>query len=320
MKTKGRLFVLDDDELICSMLERALRKEGYEIQAELTTEDIISKIRAWQPDLVLLDIQIDEFKSGLDILEEMKQEDIPGQVVMLTADASAESAITAMKLGAADYLTKPFNIDEVKIVIGNILEKQKLLEEVDYLRKSQLNNPDERMVGTSPLMQELTSTADKLAEAQVKTILITGDSGTGKEVMARYIHNKCHKIDGESYAPFIAVNCTALPENLIESELFGHTKGAFTDARSDKKGVFELANGGSLLLDEIGEMNIGLQAKLLRVIEDRKIRRLGGKFDIPIDITVIVTTNTNLEAAISDRLFRTDLFYRLNAFSLTTPL
>jgi len=321
MAIKGRLFLLDDDELISSMLARSLKKAGFEVQSETSTDDVINKIAAWYPDLILLDIHLDEDKSGLSILEELKREEIPGQVVMLTADDSAESAITAMKLGAADYLTKPFNMAEVKLVIGNIIEKERLREEVDYLRKTKTAEHEAEMIGESPAINELRDKGNKLAEAQVRIVLITGESGTGKEVAARYIHNRIHADRNGEYAPFIAVNCTALPEQLFESELFGHVKGAFTDAKSDKKGMFELANGGTILLDEIGDMQMNLQSKLLRVLEDRTVRRLGGKADIPIDVTVIVTTNTNLEEAAATEKFRTDLFYRLNTFPLhITPL
>jgi transcriptional regulator with PAS, ATPase and Fis domain len=171
----------------------------------------------------------------------------------------------------------------------------------------------------SPEIAELRDKAKRLAEAKVKIVLITGESGTGKEVMARYLHNHLYPDRGGEYAPFIAVNCTALPEQLFESELFGHVKGAFTDAKSDKKGLFELANGGTILLDEIGDMQMNLQSKLLRVLEDRQVRRLGGKVDLPIDVTVIVTTNTKLDEAVSAEKFRTDLLYRLNTFPLHIP-
>ena len=319
MKIKGRIFLLDDDELISSMLSRALRKEGYEVQMETSAEDVINKIGSWCPDLVLLDIHLDEEINGLDILEELKKEKIGGQVVMLTADDSAESAITSMKLGAADYLTKPFNMDEVKIVIKNIIDKERLIDEVNYLKKAGTAYIQEQMIGESSAIRELKEKAANLAEAHVNIILITGASGTGKEVLARYIHNSMHIDHAEEYIPFIAVNCTALPEQLFESELFGHVKGAFTDAKTEKKGMFELANGGTILLDEIGDMQSNLQGKLLRVLEDRKVRRLGGKIDIPIDVTVITTTNRDLQAAVNDGGFRVDLFYRLNTFALHIP-
>jgi len=319
MTIKGRVFLLDDDELISSMLKRSLRSEGYEVHSENTTDDILDKIATWCPDVVLLDINLDESKSGLDILQEMKRDEIPGQVVMLTADDSAESAITAMKLGAVDYLTKPFNMTEVQLVVKNIIEKERLKEEVDYLRRTKTASVEDQVLGDSLAIKDLCEKAQKLAEAHVRLVLITGESGTGKEVMARYIHNRLHPTRSGDYVPFIAVNCTALPEQLFESELFGHMKGAFTDAKTDKRGMFELANGGTILLDEIGDMQLNLQSKLLRVLEERKVRRLGGKVDIPIDVTVVVTTNTNLEEAVAAERFRMDLFYRLNTFPLHIP-
>lgn len=319
MKIKGRIFLLDDDELIASMLARSLKKEGYDVQMETSAEDVINKISSWYPDLVLLDIHLAEDRNGLEILEELKKEGVASQVVMLTADESAESAITAMKLGAADYLTKPFNMDEVKIVIDNILEKERLREEVDYLRKSRTSFLQEQMIGESPAIRQLKEKGVKLAEAHVNNVLITGESGTGKEVLARHIHHQMHRSQGEDYAPFIAVNCTALPEQLFESELFGHMKGAFTDAKAEKKGMFELANGGTILLDEIGDMQPSLQSKLLRVLEDRQVRRLGGKIDMPIDVTVITTTNRDLSQAVKEGGFRMDLYYRLNTFALYIP-
>lgn len=319
MMMKSRIFVLDDDELISSMLARSLKKEGYEIQSETSTHDIINKIDSWCPDLVMLDIHLDEDKNGLDILGELKAEGFSGEVVMLTADDSAESAITAMKLGAADYLTKPFNMAEVQMTIERVIEKARLREEVDYLRGARTAALEDRIIGDSPAMVDLRERAEKLAAAHVRIVLITGESGTGKEVAARFLHNRMHANRNGKYAPFIAVNCTALPEHLFESELFGHVKGAFTDAKSGRKGLFELANGGTILLDEIGDMQPNLQSKLLRVLEDRTIRRIGGKTDLPIDVTVIVTTNTVLERAVEEGQFRTDLFYRLNTFPLHIP-
>ena len=321
MKSRGRIFLLDDDKLIVSMLSRSLKKEGFETQVHSSAIGIVPQISAWQPDLVLLDIHLDEGINGIDILQEIKKENIDTAVVMLTADDTAESAIRAMKLGAADYLTKPFNVEEVKMVIDGILEKAKLKEEVEYLRKSGESCAEQELIGESPAMHKIMDTAEKLAEAHAPGFLITGESGTGKEVLARYIHNIRHLSHGgePGYIPFISVNCTALPDNLIESELFGHTKHAFTDAKADKKGMFELANGGTILLDEIGDMRIDLQSKLLRVLEERSVRRLGGKVDIPLAVTVIATTNKDLNTAVGNKEFREDLFYRLSTFQLHIP-
>ncbi len=321
MKIKGRIFLLDDDELIVTMLGRALRNEGFETQVHTSSQDILEKIEAWHPDLVMLDINLGEDRTGLDILGEIMANDIDVQVVMLTADDTAESAIRAMKVGAGDYLTKPFNVDEVIMVIKGVLEKAKLKDEVRYLRKTRMDHSHHEMVGESQVIKDIIENAKTIAIAGVPTILITGESGTGKEVLASYMHHWLHQGRGEKCedGPYIAVNCTALPDNLIESELFGHTKWAFTDAKTDKKGMFELADGGTILLDEIGDMRGDLQSKFLRVLETRKIRRLGGKVDLSVDVTVIATTNRELKQAVADKEFREDLFFRLSTFSLHLP-
>ena len=319
MKISGRIFLLDDDEFIGSMLAKVLRKEGYETQVHTDARGIIPKISAFQPDLVLLDLALGDGLNGIDILGEIKDSQMSTQVVMITADDSAESAIKAMKLGAADYLTKPFNVDEVKIVIQKVIEKERLQAEVNYLRHTRSVSLADEMIGESAVIQELRTKVQKLAQAQVQNVIITGESGTGKEVLARYFHNQMQMFSGVDHLPFVAVNCTALPDHLVESEMFGHTKGAFTDAKSDKKGLFELANGGTILLDEIGDMPTNLQSKLLRVLEDRKVRRIGGKVDLAVDVTVIATTNKNLDEAVEAGFFRTDLYYRLNTFALHMP-
>jgi transcriptional regulator with PAS, ATPase and Fis domain len=224
-----------------------------------------------------------------------------------------------MKLGAVDYLTKPFDLDEVKIVIKGIVEKGNLMREVDYLRKVSSEILHQEIIGESAILRELMTRARKMAAARVQTVLITGESGTGKELFSRYIHHVMHRKDSYGHFPFFGINCAALPEHLIESELFGHEKGSFTDAKADKRGIFEEAYGGSILLDEIGEMKHNLQSKLLRVLEERKVRRIGGRMDIPIDVTVFATTNRDIEEAVDTGEFRTDLFYRLNTFSLRIP-
>ena len=321
MKTHGRIFLLDDEELVVSMLARVLKKEGYETRVQTSAADALDNIASWHPDLVLLDIHLDEDIDGIQILQQIKNEGIDTQVVMLTADDRAETAIKAMKLGAADYLTKPFNSEEVKIVVKGILEKGKLKDEVSYLRKKNESKAAQKMVGESPVIKDLMLKSKRLAEAGAQTILITGESGTGKEVLARYIH-ECryqHQTTGGQRIPYVAINCTALPENLIESELFGHSKWAFTDAKAEKKGMFELADGGTILLDEIGDMRPDLQSKFLRVLEERKIRRVGGKTDLPIDVMVIATTNKDLKEAVATREFRKDLYFRLSTFTLHLP-
>src|SRR5512146_1221110 len=246
MKTRGRIFLLDDDDLIVSMVARALKGDGYEVQAETDPDGAIDKIRLFAPDVALLDIKLPG-KSGLDILKEMTDRGIEAQVVMLTSDDSAESAVKAMKMGAVDYLTKPFDMDEVKIVIASIVEKGNLKHEVEYLRKVSSDLTYREIIGNSAALAGIKEKAGKLAQAGVPTVLITGENGTGKELFARYIHHLMHNGNTGDYAPFIGINCCALPEPLIESELFGHDKGSFTDAKSEKKGVFELASGGGTL-------------------------------------------------------------------------
>lgn len=318
MKVPAKIFLVDDDELIISMLSKILTNEGYEVRTATVARDVMGKITSWSPAVVMLDIRLPD-RNGIEILEDIVKTGIDTQVVMLTADDTAESAVKAMKLGAADYLTKPFNVDEVKIVLRNIIEKGRLKQEVDYLRKVSSELLEKSIIGESPIIRELQAKIEKMAEASVSTILVTGESGTGKELFARHAHRLLHSGAGERYAPFIRVNCAALPEALLESELFGYVKGAFTDAKSDKKGLFEMAQGGSILLDEIGDMKHDLQSKLLRVLEERTVRRVGGSEEIPIDATVIVTTNRILPDMVEHGEFRMDLFYRLNAFSLHIP-
>jgi len=318
MSDKGKIFILDDDELILSMLSRVLKKEGYEIHTESKTRDVVEKIKSVAPDVVLLDIRLPK-RSGIEILRDIKEEGLSAEVIMLTADDTAETAVKAMKLGAVDYLTKPFNTEEVKIVIQNTIEKENLKQEVAYLRKVYSETFERDLIGESRELKKLISAMRKMAEARVSTILITGESGTGKEVVARNIHHLMNDAERPGYAPFIWINCAAMPESILESELFGYDKGAFTDAKSDKKGLFEMAKGGSLLLDEIGDMKLELQSKLLRVLEERTIRRIGGAKDISIDVTVLATTNRNLADAVEQGAFRRDLFFRLSTFYVHIP-
>lgn len=318
MISAGKIYIIDDDELINAMLSRVLKSSGYTVRTATSADGIAPKIKSWSPDIVLLDIQIGNM-NGIDVLQELVEQEVPSQVVMLTADDTAETAVKAMKLGAADYLTKPFNVEEVKIVLNNILEKGKLKQEVAYLRKVQSEVFDKEIVGVSPAVRELKSKIERMAEAAVSTVLVTGESGTGKELFARYAHRLIREEGRPAFSPFVKLNCAALPETLLESELFGYEKGSFTDAKSDKKGLFELAQGGSILLDEIGDMKQNLQGKLLRVLEERMVRPIGGAEEIPIDTTVIATTNVDLAEAVAKGNFRKDLFYRLNTFNLHVP-
>ena len=320
MTRKGRILLLDDDELIISMLARSLRKEGYETQLLHSSIKAVEKIIAWQPDMMLLDIDLGEELNGLDILQLLHDEQIKFPVVMLTGDDSSASAIRALRFGAADYLHKPFNVEEVKIVIERLLKNARLRDEMAYLKRAAAFGRDHEFIGESPIIRKILRDAHKIAKAGVPSVLITGKSGTGKEVLARNIHYwRFAELEDVNTIPYIAINCTALPENLIEGELFGHVKGAFTDAKTDKKGVFELADGGTLLLDEIGDMRADLQGKLLRVLEERTVRRIGGKVDLPIDVNIIASTNRDLKKLVADGQFREDLYYRLSSFFIDIP-
>jgi DNA-binding NtrC family response regulator len=318
MKSPGRIYLVDDDDLILSMLSRTLEKEGFEIRTETGAADLAERIVSWNPDVVLLDINLPG-QNGMETLKTLKADAPAIEVIMLTADDTAETAVRAMKIGAWDYLTKPFNMDEVKIVIGNAIENKKLRRELEYLRKISSSLFEQEFIGVSQAKKELKEKVERIAEARVSSILITGESGVGKDVIARNIHQMMYGTAASASIPFIAVNCSALPDTLLESELFGYEKGAFTDARKSKKGLIEVADGGTLLLDELGEMKLSLQSKLLRVLEERVLRRIGGREEIPVEVTVIATTNRDLTEAVQRGDFRTDLYYRLNAFSLRVP-
>lgn len=311
-------MLIDDDGLILATLTRSLRKQGYEVLADPKGQDVLALANSFHPDVVLLDIRLPG-KNGIEILKEITESRIGTKVIMLTSDDTAETAIKAMKLGAVDYLTKPFNLEEVDIVVHKVIEKDRLEREVQYLRLASSDFSDNHFVGNASAIREIREKSEKMAAAKVSTLLITGESGTGKEVLARHIHRLLHEEEGSRCAPFLPINCTALPESLLESELFGYEKGAFTDAKAEKKGVFELANKGSILLDEIGDMKQNLQNKLLRIVERKAVRRIGGGVEIPVDVTVMATTNRDLSRAIEAGEFRMDLYYRLNAFSIHLP-
>ena len=319
MKKQEKIAIIDDDALIVSMLTRTLKKENYEVFSESAEfGDIVNTIITYAPAVLLLDIRLPG-TNGIDILKKIKERNTGIQVIMVTSDETAETAVTCMKLGAADYLTKPFNIEEVKIIVANVLERARLRDEVTYLRTLYDENFEKEIIGSSPAIKELRAEMEKISRKRVPSVLITGESGTGKELVSRCLHRAMSMVNEAGYAPFIAINCSAMPDTLLESELFGHEKGAFTDAKAEKKGIFELAHHGTVLLDEIGEMKLDLQSKLLRVLEERTVRRIGGQHEIGVDITVIATTNRNIPEATEKGEFRKDLFYRLNIFPLHIP-
>ena len=310
-RRKNRLFIVEDDELLSLVLLQGFRKEGYDVEADPGIGDIPGRLEKEKPDVLLLDVSLPGV-SGLDILKELKSRGNDFPVIMLTADDTAETAVNALKLGAYDYITKPFEIEKLKIIVRNAFESLQLKRTIEQFRDDTVSNT---LMGKSPVMRSLIEDIKKLAEQRVQNLLVLGESGTGKELVSRAIHNA-----SPAYASaFVAINCAALPHGLLESELFGHEKGSFTDAKGTKKGLFEEADGGTLVLDEIGDMDISLQAKLLRVLENRTIRRIGGTKEIPFNVMVIATTNRDLGKLQKEGKFRQDLFYRLNMFTLRIP-
>jgi two-component system response regulator PilR (NtrC family) len=312
-KIKGNILVVDDEKSMREILEIFLKNEGYGVSIAENGEKAIEAIKKDIFDLIITDMKMPKV-GGLELLKNVKQIAPDTVVVIITAFGTTDSAVEAMKLGAYDYIQKPFELDNIRLVVKNALEKQKLQKDVSLL-KQQLKPPSmENIIGKSPSMQTLFSVISKTAESNA-SVLIIGESGTGKELVAKAIHSLSPRKDNH----IVAINCAAIPEGLLESELFGYMKGAFTGAASSKQGLFELANEGTLFLDEIGEMPMSLQAKLLRVIEGDAFRRVGGISDLNVDVRIISATNKNLQEMIEQKLFREDLYFRLNVLSVKIP-
>ena len=309
-----RILVVDDEHLIRWSLEQNLKKQGYDIVTAGTGEDALKMVREEQPDLILLDIQMPGI-NGLEVLEKVKEIDEDIVVIMVTAQGGLETAVNAMRLGAYDYINKPFNLDELAIVIRKALETSYLRREVAGLRSEHKKIGPPNIIGVSKHMKNVLAMMEKVAKSEASTVLVQGESGTGKELVAKWVHYKSSRAD----KPFVAINCAAVPATLLESELFGHERGAFTDAKVTKKGLFELADGGTIFLDEIGDMEVGMQAKLLRFLEDRTFRRIGGAKIISVDIRIISATNKDLLKAIEEKSFRNDLYYRLQVIPIFLP-
>ena len=314
MNSDYNLLVVDDEPGMREFLEIMLRKEEYNVKVASNGEEAIEMLQKESFDLAIVDIQMPGI-NGIEVLKSTREHHPNTTVIMITAFASHESAIEAMKLGAYDYITKPFKIDEIKLVISKALDKKNLEQENTRLKKElESKYGFENIIGTSSAIKQIFALIKRVSELKVN-VLITGESGTGKELVARAIHYSGNRSDG----PFIPVNCGAIPETLIESEFFGHAKGAFTGATRDKKGLFEEASGGTLFLDEIGDLPLHLQVKLLRVLEERKVRPLGKTESVNIDVRVISATNKKLEQQIMEGNFREDLFYRLNVIKISIP-
>lgn len=310
----GRILVVDDEPGMREFLEIMLQKEGYDVETASDGSEAVDLIKQNEYDLAVVDIQMPVL-NGIGVLKEIKSFGIDTTVIMITAFASHETAIEAMKLGAYDYITKPFKIDEIKLTIKKAIDKRDL-EKENVRLKQELGNKYgfSNIIGRSNAIREVFELINRISKLKVNVLLI-GESGTGKELVAKALHYNSQRNNG----PFVPVNCGAIPENLLESELFGYTKGAFTGANFDKKGLFEEANGGTILLDEIGDMPLHLQVKLLRVIESREIRKLGSSQSTPIDVRIISATNKILEDEVARKAFREDLFYRLNVIKIQLP-
>jgi two-component system response regulator AtoC len=308
------ILVVDDDEQMQFFLREALERQGYAVVVKGSAEDALDALRSDSFDLMLLDVRLPGM-SGLVAVEEILKIDARIPIIVMTAHGTRDSAIEAMRRGAYDYFTKPFRLDEMEIIIRRALEKRKLMIEIERLRDELASAPGHgRMVGASRAMTEVFHLIERSAPTD-STVLIAGESGVGKELVAEAIHQHSSRKE----RPFVKLNCAAIPETLLESELFGYEKGAFTGANSRKLGKFELADGGTLLLDEIGDMALSTQAKLLRVLQERELERVGGTSSIHVDVRIIASTNKDLMKSVKEGRFRDDLYFRLNVITINVP-
>jgi len=311
---KLRVLVIDDDLAMGRILATQMARRGFEVSSASSAEEALRILRSCDPALILLDLSYPG-QDVLDVLGRIKQAKPDAAIVMISARNDPDTIFNASKLGADDYVVKPFEAKDLELRIGRILEKQRIPAEVPQLRDQVRRNRDfAALFGTSPRMEEVKNTIEQVADTTA-TVLIRGESGTGKEVVARMIYGQ----SGRMEKPFVKVNCAAIPHELLESELFGYEPGAFTGANRQKLGKFDLANLGTLFLDEVSEMHPALQAKLLHVLQDGEFSRLGGKHDISVDVRVLAATNKPLERAVQDGSFREDLFYRLNVITIHIP-
>jgi DNA-binding NtrC family response regulator len=309
------VLVVDDERTLRFTLKESLAEEGYRVDTAADAAEALDKMERGDFTLVLLDQKLPDL-SGLEVLKRIKAKRPDAQVVMMTAFGKFEDAVEAARAGCYDYVGKPFELDHMKLILQNALSQTRLAEEVARLRDAErMRAGGTFVVGGSGKMAKLFEMIRKVAATGSSTVLVQGETGVGKEIIARKIHDMGPAKDG----PFVEVNCSAFPENLLESELFGYEKGAFTDAKRTKKGLMELANGGTLFLDEIAEMSANLQAKLLRALEQKRFRRVGGTGDIHVDARVVAATNRDLKAMVEQEKFRQDLFFRLDVIRIVIP-
>ncbi|MFY9609880.1 MAG: sigma-54 dependent transcriptional regulator [Blastocatellia bacterium] len=312
---KEKILIVDDEEMTRWTLTEALRGWGYTSVDVGSVAAGVAAFDAERPAAVLLDINLPD-GTGLDMLLEIKRHQPDAVVIIMTGNVTVADTIAALRGGAYDFISKPINLEELQVTIRNGIEAQSLRKQVRSIRRERAREFSlDQIIGQSPGMVEMFNLARKVAESEVSSVLLQGESGTGKDLVAKAIHYASRRAD----APFVAINCAALPATLIESELFGYEKGAFTDAKARKEGLFEQAEGGTLFLDEIGELELSLQAKLLRVLEEGAFRRLGGLKDIPLDARVIAASNRDLKAESETGRFRLDLYYRLSVIQIDIP-
>jgi len=313
-KAMFKILVVDDEEAVRTFVERALASQECEIETAADASEALERVRQEFFDLVITDLMMSPL-SGMDLLRAIKETSPETEVFMMTAYGTIETAVEAMKLGACDYITKPFPVDELRLRVAHVLEKKRLQRENRWLRQELFHHFGiENLIGQSPAFLDALEKVRRVAPTEA-TVLLTGETGTGKDVLARAIH----LLSRRASRPFIAVNCAALPESLLESELFGHVKGAFTGAVANRRGLIEEASGGTFFLDEIGTVPPSIQAKLLRVLEEKVIRRLGENRETPVDVRIIAATNRDLQEAVQRGEFREDLYYRLNVVTIHLP-
>lgn len=312
--SQEKILIVDDEERMCRLLRRVLEKEGYLCHTAMSGVDALSRLERDDYDLIITDIQMPEM-NGLELINEVRDYNPELPIVVITAYGTVESAVQALRAGAYDYITKPFENDDIRHAAARALERKRLLAENRYLHDElEARYNYSGIIGSSPLMRDVFEMASSVAGSNAN-VLITGESGTGKELVARSVHFNSPRHE----RPFIVLNCAALPENLLESELFGHEKGAFTGAITAKKGRFELADEGTLFIDEVGEMSLSAQVKLLRVIQEQEFERVGGARVISCNVRIVAATNKDLEAEVKAGKFREDLYYRLNVVNIHLP-